>query len=399
MKRIGLLLSAFFAIMLTGTTSWSDNRIYSIYGVYSETFPGMKFDVNNPGDSDGAKMGVWPDGVTGLASSANAAEGNACLKVNTGPGGGGIFMQFGCPWGNLVATDMSAYADGYLNFWIKTDSAMKVKIVWKSGSQTPGAELPINVAAYNTWQFVSIKLSNFSGADFTNIVQPAIFFPVNTSYTHEFYIDNVFWSKATDGSGKYSATLKNVSGSGTPTEITWSSINPGITGWQRADQYIELALDSYFSGWGIQIYTDNTASNAVPQYTGTGAAAGLVDTHDTTQSLPMCWRIVDVSTGTTGIVLGTSPTTHDTHLYEKMLGGAKSDYPCFFWMKDKNDSDFELGDDYITVWSNKGIHHAEGPNWGGSVSPNLIYFGANFANAMGLGNYKTGKLVIELFNE
>jgi hypothetical protein len=81
-------------------------------------------------------------------------------------------------------------------------------------------------------------------------------------------------------------------------------------------------------------------------------------------------------------------------------------------MKDKNTPDipaenttaFVNGDDYVTVWDDRGIQHAE-DTWSPEPSKNFIYLGADFSSifkgkdAGDTVSFKTSTLRIELFYE
>ncbi len=199
------------------------------------------------------------------------------------------------------------------------------------------------------------------------------------------------------GQVSMSIQLMNLNG-GTTTQIWWdpAQITIGQTQWRRADAYILLNSTITAATGGIQIYTDNKASDANPQYTGTGNPAGLVAQEDTSATpLSMCWRITDVSTTTLTIRRG-APGYPD-RLWAQELG---DQYPCFLWMKDKNTPGFQNGEDYVTVKeAARGLHHSEG-DWGTGVpSPDYIYIGADFTNALTPRTYKTSTLRLEAFTE
>jgi hypothetical protein len=222
-----------------------------------------------------------------------------------------------------------------------------------------------------------------------------------------------------------SVEMKTVIGDNTTTQIYWdtSDISPGVTQWHIADSYILLHSTISQSGGGIQIYTDNKASDADPAYTGANNTnpAGLISEEVPNETpLAMCWRMVDASTTTDvlDIVQVNSQGTwsdpgqpHDgetitkSTLYSPSLG---TNYPCYFFMKDKstpkiwyeNTTAFKNADEYIVVKDQAfGIHHAEGNNWGTTASPDCIYIGANFKEASAPRTYQTKTLRIEAFSE
>ena len=182
--------------------------------------------------------------------------------------------------------------------------------------------------------------------------------------------------------------------------FTWASPVPtiGTTTWQVADQYIILASTITQSTGGIQIYTDNYhAIVSTERYTGAAAnAAGLVCLSSTTQTLPMCWRVVAVSTGTQTIVAGT-----DGKLYLTQEGGQAGQYPCFLWMTDKGNTGWYNGESYAEIKDGTfGLQTAEATWSTGVPSPVCVYVGANFATATtsaGGTTYKTTTLRLEAF--
>jgi hypothetical protein len=55
-------------------------------------------------------------------------------------------------------------------------------------------------------------------------------------------------------------------------------------------------------------------------------------------------------------------------------------------------------EDYCTASDVRGIQHAE-DTWDGAISPNYIYIGSYFTDAMTPETYTTGRLIVELFYE
>ncbi len=201
-----------------------------------------------------------------------------------------------------------------------------------------------------------------------------------------------------------SVALKNNSDGSPADSITWEDVNPGITHWKAAEQHLEVSVDYAQEGWGILVYTDNTASNASPRYSGIGNPAGLVgyddeDASASSTTLSMCWRVVDVSTDTLTINRGATvmelgdPVDYPDRLWS---GELTKEYPCFFWMQDVQSGNFDR--EYATAWNIDGIQHAES-TWGGAKSPNYVYFGADFSGALTPRTYRTNKLTIEIFYE
>jgi hypothetical protein len=357
------------------------------YGVYTETYEGIKYGVANPGDVDGGYIGAGGVAIGNTSDDVVVStEGSKCLKAIVN-GNGGWWSQFGDV--GQVETDMSAYSGGSIDFMVKTSTDIIIKLEWTGGSNEKKINADLGVPLDNYWHHVSTSLASFTGIDLQKIKVPAGFHTVWDTTQGTYWIDNVAWKKSTAGS--VSITLKNISDDLTTNQISWSNVTLGSTvTWKAADQYIELGLTYYAPVWGIQIYTDNKAADANPQYSGSGNPAGLIDTIATTKRLPICWRMVDVSTDTL-----TVRQTPDYHLYSQELANT---YYCWLFMQDRNTAGFADAADSVTVWDMRGMHYSEG-QWGGAVSPNYIYLGADFTDAVTPRTYTTGKLTIELFYE
>lgn len=197
------------------------------------------------------------------------------------------------------------------------------------------------------------------------------------------------------GSGQVSVSVKLSAG----TSIYWdpAAITLGSTDWKAAYNYLIMESTITDATGGVQIYTNNKATDANPKYNGTGDPAGLVgyDTGLSTGSaaLSMCWRIVDYTTTT--VIMQGAPIYPD-RLWEQQLGDS---FPCYLWMKDKATASFIDGEDYVTMKESvRGAHFSEG-EWGTMQSPDYIYLGAKFKNAVTPKNYKTNTLRIETFTE
>lgn len=366
----------------------------AIYGIYSDTYEGVVYGTTA---AEGVHMGA-DNGALLYPDTSTYTEAGRSLRVISPAGKqyAGFWIQFG--WDGTyapakVATNMSTYSGGTIEFDIRATSDLSVKIEWSGGAKE------LFIADLNSswldgnWHHVSIPLSNFTGISLSNITIPASFYTKWNELAPQrtFWVDNVVWRKSTTGS--LQIDLFNVSNNQSADSISWSGVDPG-TGWKSADQYMRLQQTYYHSGWGIQIYTDNRATDASPYYTGSDDPAGLVAVSSPSIKIPMCWRVVDTSTTTLTIQRG-APEKPD-RLWSQELGNA---YPCFLWMMDRHSTNFVDGYDYATVWDDqRGIQHGEA-SFGGAVSPNYVYFGADFSGAMGSTTYRTGKLIVELFYE
>jgi len=211
-------------------------------------------------------------------------------------------------------------------------------------------------------------------------------------------------------SGEMTVALKEISDDSSATELSWSDVTPGVTEWKAADQYIEVTNTYNRTGWGIQIYTDNCAGDADPQFyivdPSSVNPAGLLATDNKKDVLSLAWRIMGDATSyaNLGILEVEDPIESDKHHLESTTEA--SGYYPWLWMKDAKTPEipelyttaFVNGEDYVTVWNENGVHHAEGPlDYYASPSPNYVYIGARFTTATTPRTYSTSKLTVELF--
>ncbi len=214
-----------------------------------------------------------------------------------------------------------------------------------------------------------------------------------------------------DPSGEMSVALKEISDDSSATEISWTGVTPGVTEWKAADQYIEVTNTYNATGWGIQIYTDNCAAGADPQFyivdPSSVNPAGLLATDNKKDVLPLAWRIMGDTTSYArlGILEVEDPVEPNKHHLESTDLPGVNYYP-WLWMKDAKTpaipelytTAFVNGEDYVTIWNETGVHHAEGPlDYYASPSPNYVYIGARFTTATTPRTYRTSKLTVELF--
>jgi hypothetical protein len=205
-------------------------------------------------------------------------------------------------------------------------------------------------------------------------------------------------------------TLKKISDNTVPTEqlLTWNNVNPGGDIWKYADQYLEVAADTSFSDWGIQIYTDNRnlggGTIPDPPYEGPEKTdpCGLIATDDRIGRIPLCWKITDdVWTAPQDPVETPDPIIPNAYYFSNN----------YLWMKDRDtpddpetpkdliDETFVDGEYYVTVWDKDGIQWGGDPaeHGGGLSSPNYIYIGGKFINATTPRTYKTNKVSLEMY--
>jgi len=192
-------------------------------------------------------------------------------------------------------------------------------------------------------------------------------------------------------------------------QLSWGeneAVVLGTTKWLAADQYLEIEKNFNRTGWGIQIYTDNLPSGTT-EYN----PAGLVPTNGDPRvgTLPLAWRMLGDTTTYQYLRIWEIPDSSDPTLHHLQSTDSAENvvYYPWFWMKDpglkrnipeRHITRFDPGEDYVTVWDSRGVHHAEGPlDFYPSPGPNYLYIATNFETATTPETYKTEKLTLELF--
>lgn len=363
----------------------------------------------------GWEIYTWPsnnsntyfDGKSLDAFAEGTPEGQEVFKTTTTV----AFTGWGVVYDSVH--DLSAYqASGALRFWIRTSSRNTLIQAkrWDDTlvfSKRLGDQAQWNDAMLNQWTFWEIDLAG--EGDMSSIKLP--FMVTLEPAAGTFYVDKVSYVKS-KASPLFNVSLRNRSDNLEASSITWN-VASLPAGWIAADQYVRVDMEpGDRMKWGLQIYTDNKGLGADPLYTGAANTnpAGLIDTADTAQRLPLAWRAVDRTTGTLTIV-----QSADNHLYSQELGGEAGGLRAFHWMSDASTPDIPLegtaafanGVDAVMVWDNEGFHYAEGDRgldsaywgkfWGAVNTPVYIYLGAKFSTAVTPREYKTNVLRVEFF--
>jgi hypothetical protein len=301
-----------------------------------------------------------------------------------------------------VGTDLSRFSAGAIRFWINSSTgAVKLDIQDTSGYE---AEMRLDSyigTSYNQWIFVSIPFSSMPGISYVQmntILNPFLF--TSLVGLASFHIDDVQYVTSDISANYFNVALMNSSDNSTATQVTWTGAVAGSS-WALADQYIQLTVDSDLTSWGVQIYTDNTASDANPAYTGTVSSTtpggGLVDASATGVVLPVAWEIVAVTSPTLNAQEPNScPGNGLGCLWSYM-----TDYATF---SQGNPSVYN-GAPYVTLRNNYGIHYAQGgaandpSHFGAANPPNIVYLEANFAQALVGTTYQTTTLRVEYYTQ
>jgi len=339
----------------------------------------------------GNDVGVFSDGggatfdanFTGLS---NVPEGLKVFKTqHTSWAGWDILYN--------SAQNFSTYSSGQLRFWIYSSTGdIKVEIKKEPTDTTAIFSKNLLVNGWN-WnimhdRWVEFRF-DFNGLDLSSIKLPFII----TANQATFYVDFVRLTQTTSDP-IFNVTLKNISDNSTATQITWSNLNLPNR-WVRAGQYAQVELDPDNSlSWGLQIYTDNKASDANPAYTGSSDPMGLVDMTTTTKTVPLAWTVKPAtSTVGTNII---PPVAADPN--------NSADANSFQWLffKDRHTSGYTDGEPYIAVKKNLGIHFNQGTTndtFGAANTPNYIYFEGDFSNAVTPRTYKTTTIRLEFYHQ
>ena len=154
--------------------------------------------VQKPAGVSGESVADFDDAAVNQANSFNGdfaddpttPEGIKCFRSYcVAWSGWGIFYTNG-------VTDLSAYTNGYLNFWYKSSGYTKVEIQSIQGGVTNTAQGAFFGPTTNqngeiAWTYQSIPITNFVGVSLSNIKSP--FMLTDPNYDRAFYVDDVKW--------------------------------------------------------------------------------------------------------------------------------------------------------------------------------------------------------------
>ncbi len=198
------------------------------------------------------------------------------------------------------------------------------------------------------------------------------------------------------GSVSMSVAIKKISDNTSDTQINWTGVTLPAN-YVLAANYIQLDSTITASGGGIEIYTDNTAADANPRYTGvisstTQTPAGLVDTTLTTQKLPVAWSIK----ANLGAPVADNPNSGGGNSFQWLF----HEHRAQIAVPSQSAGAFVDGDAYVTVKNTNGIHFGQAPTeFGAAGSPNFIYTEAGFTAALTPRTYRTSTLRLEAYTQ
>jgi len=358
----------------------------------------------------GDKINGWGDvALYGAATSPTPPEGYYSMQMGSPAGGGGWGVYYLQPGG----LDLSNYAtSGELRFWANCSTDNFALVILHTDSSSENYDFA-NVfgGAFNVWVPVAVPLNQIR-YPINDIYSPFI---INLNVPGTCYFDNVrVVNPPAPNAELFHVAVNNISDQKPVTNLTWSPVTPQ-SGWVRSNQYLQLDTDVETLGWGVQIYTNNTAAGASPQFRTTVQSgqigsnpAGLVNTQATSQTIPMAWSI---KAGTQTALAAAPPAAEPNNNGQN---GHTTDPNAFQWlyMEDaatpaipaNGTSAFSNGDPFITVKNNYGNHYAQGPEtipyvptqFGAQDSPNYIYLEANFGLAVAQ-TYQTSTITVEFY--
>jgi len=224
----------------------------------------------------------WWSNISTSADYADKREGKSSLKGTVQAdwiwfGCGVMYDQDGAPW-SAQPKNMSAYSNGSLKFWVKTETDLKVGIKDENGVEKWVLLQDFGIAKDNQWRFASIPISgNFSGVDFSKVTylfMTASVFPWTITANSTFHFDNVRWDTAATGSMNsidvtpsaytiasglpkaFKAQGYDASGNTVGTYPSWTS--SGVSGsFINTTGAITIFTPSALSGSGTLTATDN----------------------------------------------------------------------------------------------------------------------------------------------
>lgn len=178
-------------------------------GIFSETHTAsmLRLNASNPPDPSGGFMGTWQSESRNPATVQEETkvvhEGKKSLKVSVGKGpwGGGMWIQFGYDGKEApakVSTDISAFKNGYLVFWVKTKTDMLIKLESEKGAESKKTLSMYNVPIDNTWQQVVIPMKDFTGPGGINLKKAHVVFGAHFVVPQSasvFWLDNIYLTK------------------------------------------------------------------------------------------------------------------------------------------------------------------------------------------------------------
>ena len=354
--------------------------------------------------------------------------------------------------------DLSLFEDGYLYFWIKTPVDLEIGLrsanIPKTFEMSKVMLSQYDVPADNDWHEVYIALDDFKiwdqRLDFAEhkiLFNAAVVGKIVSDYSNTFWISGVKYVRRKEVSPGLSVGIFRRDND-QPEPSNSVNFSEALLGgaWTLADQYLRVIYDTPYLSWGIQIYTDNLASGADPQYAGNPEGvlserpAGLIGRTNTLVTCPMAWMALEDTSPNVPVPVeepNEYPENHpDFMIYFRSdtngMWGEEKARGEWSWLKDlssatwddKNgdfildltgsfgDPDYEIvsdfsatGDEYSTFIGPAGIAAGWVDKEDGTriyvlnpKQPIAIYLAAKFRVARERQEYRTNTLTLELYH-
>ncbi len=195
----------------------------------------------------------------------------------------------------------------------------------------------------------------------------------------------------TGGAVSMAATIRNISDSAVAPAVGWTAA--AGASWVLANQYIRIVSTVSIAGSGIQTYTNNTIASASPRYglaASSTAAAGLINTSDTTRVIPLAWQIRAAGATPEAVddpnQTGIGRTGWAWFYYADRAGGLMPNAPANSYIQPIRDGgvpQIQFAQTSFGDGAPSGINH--------------LYLESLFTGASGGTTYKTSTLTLELF--
>jgi len=159
----------------------------------------VKLVVEKPNGYSGQSVAEFDDCVLKQGNSFNGEF----TEDSSPPEGTKVFRSYCVYWSGWgvfytnSTTNLSAYSNGYVKFWLKSYGYSKVEIQSLYNGQTNTAQGAFygpttNAAGDVVWDYKVIAVTNFVGVDLEHIRSP--FMLTDPTYDRAFYVDDVKWS-------------------------------------------------------------------------------------------------------------------------------------------------------------------------------------------------------------
>jgi len=299
--------------------TWNDFfHLINDGGVYGE-LGGYDSD-DGDGDGDGTENNsITLDTVTAVSPPGLTKSLEAIYSIQT-YGWAGYYFHEG-PLTNVSdVRDLSAFANKYITFWVKTPVDLEMGIRTRNidaGQERSKIMLSeYSVPADNNWHEVFIAADDFKNRDDRlDFSESKVFFNFAvigekvTDHSDKFYVAGLKYIKTKSATADISVAIKkrNTNEAEPSGEIGFSGASLG-GGWTIGDQYMEITYDTIALSWGMQIYSDNKAAGANPQYPGNPATsldqqpAGMLGVATPDITCPMTWLALDTPASGAGVI-------------------------------------------------------------------------------------------------